>query len=278
MAKQVYDVGMVGLGVMGRNLVLNIADHGFAVAGYDTDPAKLDLLSAEAGERNVSGMKTAAEFVAALKAPRSIVVLVPAGAPVDAVIRALLPYLQPGDLLIDGGNSYFKDTELRAKTLGERGVQLLDVGISGGEHGARHGASLMPGGPRPAYERVRPVLEAVAALVDPNIVPPAAPDLAAAPGVASDTASTATIGSAEPAANGMAPDQGDGEATQPSDAAGEVPAGEPEPVDPKCIAYLGPSGAGHFVKMVHNGIEYALMALIGRELRPDGTRASTDRR
>ena len=124
--------------------------------------------------------------------------LVPAGAPVDSVIKDLLPHLDKGDLIINAGNSYFKDTDLRARTLAEKGIQFLGVGVSGGEEGARHGPSIMPGGPKEAYERVRPVLEAVAAKVN----------------------------------------------------------GDP------CVTYLGPGSAGHFVKMVHNGIEYALMQLI----------------
>lgn len=125
--------------------------------------------------------------------------LVPAGAPVDAVIKALEPLLQKGDILIDAGNSYFKDTDIRAKRLAEKGIQFLGVGVSGGEEGARHGPSIMPGGPKEAYERVRPILEAAAAKV------------------------------------GNAP----------------------------CVAYLGPGSSGHFVKMVHNGIEYGIMQLIG---------------
>jgi len=189
---------MVGLGVMGRNLLLNMADHGFSVAGYDKDASKLEALRQESKEREVRGAADIKEFVVLLRRPRAVMMLVPAGAPVDSVIKDLLPHLQPGDLIIDGGNSYFKDTDLRAHALTGKGIQFLGVGVSGGEEGARHGPSIMPGGPKAAYERVRPVFEAVAARVK----------------------------------------------------------GDP------CVTYLGPGSAGHFVKMVHNGIEYGLMQLI----------------
>jgi 6-phosphogluconate dehydrogenase len=189
---------MVGLGVMGRNLLLNMADHGFSVAGYDRDPSKVEALRRESKERDVRGAANIQEFIALLRQPRAVMMLVPAGAPVDSVISDLLAHLRPGDLIIDAGNSYFKDTELRLRNLGAKGLQFLGVGVSGGEEGARHGPSIMPGGPREAYERVRPVLEAVAAGVN----------------------------------------------------------GEP------CVTYLGPGSAGHFVKMVHNGIEYGVMQLI----------------
>ncbi len=192
------EIGMVGLGTMGRNLLLNIADHGFRAAGHDLDPKKVALLVEEAGGRPIRAAERMKDFLDFLAVPRAVMMLVPAGPPVDAVIRSLLPFLSPGDTIIDGGNSHHRDTDLRARVLAERGLDFLGVGISGGEHGARHGASLMPGGPRHAYERVRAVLEAVAA------------------------------------------DSG----------------GEP------CISYLGPGSAGHYVKMVHNGIEYGLMELI----------------
>ncbi len=192
------DIGMVGLGVMGRNLALNMAEHNFAVAGYDTDPAKLQLLGSAGASLPVQPAASLPEFVATLRPPRAVMMLVPAGPPVDGVIRELLPHLQPGDVLIDGGNSHFRDTDLRGKTLSEHGVLYLGMGVSGGEYGARHGPSLMPGGPEAGYLRVRPIMEAVAARVD---------------------------------------------------------------LDP-CVAYLGPGSAGHYVKMVHNGIEYGLMQLL----------------
>ncbi len=198
MEPQTYDLGMVGLGVMGRNLLLNMADHGFAVAGYDKDVGRVHALAAEAETRPIRGATSVQEFVATLRLPRAVMLLVPAGPAVDAVIRDLLPYLTPGDLIVDGGNSFFKDTDLRATTLAAKGINFLGVGVSGGEHGARHGPSIMPGGSPEAYERVRPLFEAIAARVD----------------------------------------------------------GTP------CVSYLGPGSAGHYVKMVHNGIEYGLMQLI----------------
>jgi 6-phosphogluconate dehydrogenase len=195
---QRYEIGMVGLGVMGRNLVLNMADHGFSVAGYDKDAAKVEALRQESKKRDVRGAADIKEFIALLRRPRAVMLLVPAGAPVDSVINDLLVHLQPGDLIIDGGNSYFKDTDVRARNLTAKGIQFLGVGVSGGEEGARQGPSIMPGGPKEAYERVRPVFEAAAAKVN----------------------------------------------------------GDP------CVTWLGPGSAGHFVKMVHNGIEYGVMQLI----------------
>jgi len=198
MTEQEYEIGMVGLGVMGRNLVLNIADHGYSVGGYDKDRSQIQQLQTEAGSRAVTAMPSPEEFIRSLAKPRAIMLLVPAGQIVDSVIRELLPHLENGDLIIDAGNSHFKDTDLRAKSLAEKGILYMGVGVSGGEQGARHGPSLMPGGPQEAYERIRPIFEAVAAQV------------------------------------GGAP----------------------------CVTYLGPGSAGHYVKMVHNGIEYGLMQLI----------------
>ncbi len=195
---QTDEIGMVGLGVMGRNLLLNMADHDFAVAGYDKDATKVKALSEEGGERKVHSTADIAEFIGHLRRPRAVMMLVPAGPPVDSVIKDLLPHLDQGDLIIDGGNSHFTDTDTRARSLAARGIQFLGVGVSGGEEGARHGPSIMPGGTKEAYERVRPILEAVAAKVK----------------------------------------------------------GDP------CVTYLGPGSAGHFVKMVHNGIEYGIMQLI----------------
>ena len=196
MAIREYEIGMVGLGVMGRNLVLNMADHGFAVAGYDKDGRQVEALWKESAGRDIYGAEDMPSFIALLKKPRAIMMLVPAGAPVDAVIKDLLPCLSQGDLIIDAGNSHFKDTDLRTKALAEKGIQFMGVGVSGGEEGARHGPSIMPGGAPEAYERVRLILEAVSAKVN----------------------------------------------------------NEP------CVTYLGPGSAGHYVKMVHNGIEYGLMA------------------
>jgi len=193
-----YIIGMVGLGVMGRNLLLNMADHGFSVAGYDNDPAKVEALRKEAEKKDIHCTDNLQEFMSILRKPRAILLLVPAGAPVDAVIAELSVHLEKGDLIIDSGNSYFKDTNLRTIRLKEKGIQFMGMGISGGEDGARQGASIMPGGLKESFERVRPILEAIAAKVN----------------------------------------------------------GEP------CVSYLGPQSAGHFVKMVHNGIEYGIMQLI----------------
>ncbi len=193
------EVGVIGLGVMGRNLAYNMADHGYAVAGYDRDGGKVRLFVDGAGcGQTVRASGNIKEFVGLIRRPRAVILLVPAGDAVDGVIKELLPHLEPGDLIIDGGNSRYADTDRRELSVAEKGLFFMGMGISGGERGARYGASLMPGGPREAYERVRPILEAVAARVN----------------------------------------------------------GEP------CVAYLGPSSAGHYVKMVHNGIEYGLMELI----------------
>jgi 6-phosphogluconate dehydrogenase len=195
---QQYEIGMVGLGVMGRNLVLNIADHSFSVAGYDKDLKQVEALRRESQEREVRAATDITDFIGLLRRPRAVMLLVPAGAPVDSVIKDLLPHLDKGDLIIDAGNSYFKDTNVRTRNLVAKGIQFLGVGVSGGEEGARHGPSIMPGGPKEAYERVRPIFEAAAAKVN----------------------------------------------------------GDP------CVTWLGPGSAGHFVKMVHNGIEYGVMQLL----------------
>ena len=193
-----FEIGIVGLGVMGRNLMLNIADHGFSVAGYDNDQAKVDDLRKEPDKRKILYTSILDEFIDCLSKPRSIILLVPAGAPVDSVIESLSVRLQEDDLIIDSGNSYFKDTDLRTGILKMKGIHFMGLGISGGEEGARKGASLMPGGEKEAFEKVKPILEAVSEKVN----------------------------------------------------------GEP------CVAYMGPGSAGHFVKMVHNGIEYGVMQLI----------------
>jgi len=162
-----YDFGMVGLGVMGRNLLLNMADHGFAVAGLDLDPLKAAALETEADKgKPVKGTTSVQEFISSLSKPRAIMLLVPAGKAVDAVLVSLLTYLEPGDIVIDGGNSYFPDTDRRVVSLAEKGIHFFGMGISGGEKGARFGPSMMPGGDKQAYERLRPVFEAVAAKVN----------------------------------------------------------------------------------------------------------------
>jgi 6-phosphogluconate dehydrogenase len=198
MAEQ-HTFGIIGLGTMGRNLLLNMADHNFRVAGHDKDQTKIDLLTKESsGKSNVKGFVQVNEFVESLKKPRAIMLLVPAGKIVDAVINELLPLLDKGDLIIDGGNSHFTDTERRVEMLKGNGVHFFGMGISGGEEGARKGPSMMPGGDEGAYKVVQPVFEAVAAKVN----------------------------------------------------------GDP------CVTYIGPGASGHFVKMVHNGIEYGIMQLI----------------
>ena len=198
MSESKYDLGMIGLGVMGRNLVLNMADHKFSVVGFDKDMKKVDALEKEAGERDVKGARSLQEFISSLNKPRAVMMLVPAGAPVDAVIKEILPHLESGDLIIDGGNSHYVDTNRHEKELSPKGIHFLGVGISGGEKGARFGPSMMPGGAKEAYATVKPIFEAVAAKVN----------------------------------------------------------GDP------CVTYLGPGSAGHYVKSVHNGIEYALIELI----------------
>lgn len=189
--------GMIGLGVMGRNFLLNVAEKGFSALGYDLDAEKRELLETEGKDYTVDSAENLTDFLAQLETPRKIMILVPANV-VDIVINDLLGQLDKGDLVIDGGNSHFPDTERREKLLNENGFEFLGVGVSGGEEGARHGASIMIGGKFEVYELVKPILEAVSAKVN-------------------------------------------GEA---------------------CAAHVGKGSAGHFVKMVHNGIEYGLMQLI----------------
>jgi 6-phosphogluconate dehydrogenase len=198
MATQHCDIGMIGLGVMGLNFALNLAEHGYTVACYDKDPSKVEG-ARRLNTKGIEGTTSLKEFIASLKLPRVVMLLIPAGPPVDSVIEELLPHLQKGDLILDGGNSYYKDTDVRSKRLEKAGIHFFGVGVSGGEEGARHGPSLMPGGPQQAYSRIAPLLESAAAKVE----------------------------------------------------------GAP------CVTYLGPRSAGHFVKMVHNGIEYGIMQLIG---------------
>ena len=158
--------GMIGLGTMGRNFLLNAAGKGYRCVGYDLDTEKRKLLISDAGGLNVTAAARPKEFVAGLAQPRNIMLLVPAGPIVDSVIEELIPLLSPGDLIIDGGNSHFTDTERREKYLIERGLKFLGVGVSGGEEGALHGASIMVGGDAAVYERVRPIFEAVSAKVN----------------------------------------------------------------------------------------------------------------
>ncbi|GIN56276.1 6-phosphogluconate dehydrogenase, NADP(+)-dependent, decarboxylating [Lederbergia ruris] len=197
MSKQ--QIGVIGLAVMGKNLALNIESRGYSVSVFNRSPEKTeDFLKKEAEGKNVVGTFSVEEFVNSLEKPRKILLMVKAGPATDATIESLKPHLEKGDILIDGGNTYFKDTIRRNKELSEAGLHFIGTGVSGGEEGALTGPSIMPGGQKEAYELVAPILKAIAAKVD----------------------------------------------------------GEP------CTTYIGADGAGHYVKMVHNGIEYGDMQLI----------------
>jgi 6-phosphogluconate dehydrogenase len=191
-------VGLVGLAVMGENLALNIEEKGFPIAVFNRTVSKVDDFLARNPGKQLHGCHSIEEFVAAIERPRPIILMVKAGEAVDGMTAALRPHLEPGDIVIDGGNSYFLDSERRTKELAAAGLQFVGMGVSGGEEGARHGPSIMPGGPRAAYERLEPILTRIAAQVD----------------------------------------------------------------DGPCVTYIGPGGSGHYVKMVHNGIEYGDMQLI----------------
>ncbi len=198
MAAQAF--GIIGLEVMGRNLALNVERNGFPIAVYNRTTAKTDeFINHLAKGKNAKGGKTIQEFVALLERPRRILLMVKAGAPVDAVINELKPFLQDGDIVIDGGNSLFHDTERRVAALAGTGIKFFGMGVSGGEEGALWGPSIMPGGDMEAYRHLEPILQKIAA---------------------------------------KTPDDG------------------------PCVTYCGSKGAGHFVKMVHNGIEYGDMQLI----------------
>ncbi|MFY0600654.1 MAG: NADP-dependent phosphogluconate dehydrogenase [Cyclobacteriaceae bacterium] len=161
-----YDFGLVGLGVMGRNFILNVADNDFSAFGLDTDQEKVDALRVEGAGKKVDGTTDKLDFIKNLSTPRKIMLLVPAGGPVDSVIEDLLPHLDKGDLLIDGGNSFFTDTDRRAAYLKEKGMFFIGSGVSGGAKGARFGPSIMPGGDQEAYALVKPIFEAVSAKVN----------------------------------------------------------------------------------------------------------------
>ncbi|MGX6440051.1 NADP-dependent phosphogluconate dehydrogenase [Bacillus velezensis] len=196
MSKQ--QIGVIGLAVMGKNLALNIESRGFSVSVYNRSSSKTEEFLEEAKGKNVVGTYSIEEFVQSLETPRKILLMVKAGTATDATIQSLLPHLEKDDILIDGGNTYYKDTQRRNKELAESGIHFIGTGVSGGEEGALKGPSIMPGGQKEAHELVKPILEAISAKVD-------------------------------------------GEA---------------------CTTYIGPDGAGHYVKMVHNGIEYGDMQLI----------------
>lgn len=191
-------IGLTGLAVMGQNLVLNMERNGYTVAVHNrTTKTMRDFITAHPGKKLI-GCETLDDFVVALERPRQLMIMVKAGAPVDAVIEQLIPLLDPGDLIIDGGNSYFVDTERRSAALEAKGLRFIGTGVSGGEEGALKGPSIMPGGQPEAYELVKDIFTAISAKID----------------------------------------------------------GEP------CVTYIGPRGAGHYVKTVHNGIEYGDMQLI----------------
>ncbi len=162
--KKAYDFGLIGLGVMGRNFILNVADNGFTAYGNDLDEEKVNALREEGGDLDkVNATTDVATFVAALSKPRKIMMLVPAGKIVDAVIEGLLPHIDAGDILIDGGNSFFTDTDRREAYLSEKGIHFFGAGVSGGAKGARKGPSIMPGGSKEGYAAVQPIFEAVSA-------------------------------------------------------------------------------------------------------------------
>jgi len=193
------DIGLIGLAVMGQNLVLNMADHGYRVAVFNRTTSKVDeFIDGPAKDKNIIGTHSMEELVASLQKPRKVMLMVKAGDVVDSFIELLLRLLEPGDVIIDGGNSYYPDSTRRTAYLAENGLHFIGTGISGGEEGARHGPSIMPGGDAEAWPLVKDIFQSIAAKVD----------------------------------------------------------GEP------CCQWVGPDGAGHFVKMVHNGIEYGDMQLI----------------
>ena len=200
MAEGSCDIGLIGLAVMGQNLVLNMNDHGFKVAVWNRTVSKVDeFLANEAKGTQVVGAHSLAELVSLLKRPRRVMLMVKAGDTVDQMIEQLLPHLEPGDIIIDGGNSHFSDTTRRTRALAEKGILFIGTGISGGEEGARHGPSIMPGGNPAAWPHVKEIFQAIAA---------------------------------------------------------KVADGTP------CCDWVGEEGAGHYVKMVHNGIEYGDMQVI----------------
>jgi 6-phosphogluconate dehydrogenase len=195
-------IGLIGLGVMGQNLAMNIAEKGFEISVYNRSPDKVDqtdkLAKDQKLDKNLKGYKDLKLFIASIKKPRPIIMLILAGAPVDQTIASLVPLLDEGDIIIDGGNEWYPNTERRGASLVEKKLLYMGMGVSGGEEGARHGPSLMPGGPKEGYDRMAPILKKIAAQVN----------------------------------------------------------------DGPCVTYIGPGGAGNYVKMIHNGIEYGDMQLI----------------
>ncbi|MEX2380924.1 MAG: NADP-dependent phosphogluconate dehydrogenase [Opitutales bacterium] len=211
-------IGLIGLAVMGQNLALNIADHGFRISVYNRTTATMDKFVAEnpSTPGGLIGAKTLEEFVQSIERPRKIIILVQAGKATDAVIQSLLPLLDSNDIIIDGGNAHWMDTIRREAELKDKGIRFVGSGVSGGEEGARFGPSLMPGGEQSAWKELEPIWKAIAAKVDPETGKPI---------------------------EGAAP-------------------GKPIEGGVPCTAHIGPHGAGHYVKMVHNGIEYGDMQMI----------------
>src|SRR5580693_10084864 len=216
MAKGSCDIGLIGLAVMGQNLVLNMNDHGYKVAVFNRTVSKVDdFINDEAKGTKVVGAHSIPELIQALKKPRRVMLMVKAGDTVDHMIDSLLPHLEKGDIIIDGGNSHYPDTNRRTKTLAEKGILFIGTGVSGGEEGARFGPSIMPGGNPAAWPHVKEIFQAIAAKVED---------------------------------------------------------GTP------CCDWVGENGAGHYVKMVHNGIEYGDMQLIceAYQLLKDGLSLTPD--
>src|SRR3954470_14685664 len=216
MANPSCDIGLIGLAVMGQNLVLNMNDHGYKVAVFNRTVSKVDdFINNEAKGTEVVGAHSVEELASLLKRPRRVMMMVKAGDTVDAMIDAVVPYLEPGDIVIDGGNSHYPDSNRRTKSLGEKGILFIGTGVSGGEEGARKGPSIMPGGRPEAWPHVKEIFQSIAAKVED---------------------------------------------------------GTP------CCEWVGEDGAGHYVKMVHNGIEYGDMQLIceAYQLLKDGLGLNAD--
>ena len=218
MSEELSEIGLIGLAVMGQNLALNVADHGFRISVYNRTTSKTRTFVDENPETpgGLQGCETLEEFVVSLRSPRKVIILVKAGDPTDAVIDSLLPHMEKGDIIIDGGNAKWTDTIRREKELKGMGLLFVGSGVSGGEEGARFGPSLMPGGDPEAWATLEPIWNAIAAKVDPDTGKP--------------------LEGAEP--------------------------GKPVKDGFPCSAYIGPDGAGHYVKMIHNGIEYGDMQMI----------------
>ncbi|MGK0176551.1 MAG: 6-phosphogluconate dehydrogenase [Lentimonas sp.] len=218
MSEATAEIGLIGLAVMGQNLALNIADHGFKISVYNRTTSKMEAFVAENPDTpgGLEGFETLEQFVASLKRPRKIVILVQAGWATDKVIDSLVPLLEKDDIIVDGGNAKWDDTIRREKELAAKGLSFIGSGVSGGEEGARFGPSLMPGGSKDAWKHLEPIWKAIAAKVDPKTGKPLE---------------------------------------------GAVP-GKPVEGGFSCTTYIGPDGAGHYVKMVHNGIEYGDMQMI----------------